>query len=201
MKLLARWACLALTLAGSTLAQTIDAPLGEPPAVSRTEQVARAFYDAFCAGDVATLERLYAPDVRFQDEIFSFQDRAGTMGMWRILLASEGARFRYELLSTQGETAKVRWLADYELFGRPIHNVIEATLTIREGRVVDHKDAFSWERWSRQAFPLGGLPTWGPVERTIKWGIRTALAWQVRSAARKAAPATPTPGLTGGLQR
>ena len=203
MTLLARWAFLALTLTGLTRAQTIDAPLGEPPRVSRSEQVARRFYDAFCVGDLATLEQLYAPDVRFKDEIFAFQDRAGTMGMWGILLKTEGAKFRYEFLSAEGETAKVRWLADYEVFGRPVHNVIEATLTIREGRIVEHRDAFSWERWSRQALPLGGLPTWGPAEHVIKFAIRTSLAWQVRAARKRAVeqPTPATPGLTGGLQR
>ena len=57
------------------LALLCGAAIASPKA---PEAVAREFYDAFCKGDTATMERLYAPDVTFQDEIFSFKDRAGT---------------------------------------------------------------------------------------------------------------------------
>lgn len=183
------------------------APTAEQRAAVATEAVARRFYDAFCAGDVATLERLYAPTVRFRDEIFSFDDRAGTMGMWRQLLApAAGKRFTYELLSADAGDATVRWVADYRfpLGGRPVHNVITARLVIADGLVVEHQDSFSWEAWSRQAFPLGRLATWGPVERLLKAGLRFGLAHQARQAAREAPAASAagpaeSPGFTGEL--
>lgn len=177
-----RWvpaALLALLLApAGLLAQSA-------PATRQTEQVARRFYDAFSRGELATLERLYAPEVAFQDEIFSFSEREGVMGMWAVLLPQ--ARVSWELLGVAGETATVRWEADYELFGRKVHNVITATLTVRGGQIVRHRDAFSWERWSRQALPLGGLPTWGPAERAIKAALRAAVGYQARKA-RQARP-------------
>jgi ketosteroid isomerase-like protein len=182
-----RHALLILALSTAAHAQAIDAPLGGD-ASSPTARVAREFYDAFCVGEIATLERLYAPDVTFHDEIFTFANRADTIGMWRVLL-TQGGRFSYELLGVEGEVATVRWLADYRLFGRPIHNVITARLTIRDGRIVDHLDSFSWAKWSRQAFPLGPIPTWGPIERAIKHVMRATLARQARAAAPP--PATP----------
>lgn len=147
-------------------------------------EVARRFYDAFCAGDAATLERLYHPQVRFRDEVFAFDDRAGTMGMWRLLVRKEaGARFRYELLGADGEVATVRWTADYRFpppDGSPVHNVITARLVVRDGLIVEHTDAFSWDAWSRQAFPwLHGASSWPGVKQALKWGIRTVLAMQV----------------------
>lgn len=89
---------LALT-AGAVHAQEVGGALGEPPGPAarptEAETVARRFYDAFVRGDTATMEGLYAPDVRFRDTIFSFNDRAGTMGMWSVLLdPASGGKFR-----------------------------------------------------------------------------------------------------------
>lgn len=207
---------LALALAGVSHAQPIDRPLGDqvaPQRPSETERVARTFYDAFVVGDVKTLERCYSPTVRFKDEIFSFDDREGTIGMWRVLTdPAGGAKFTYRVVSVEGEVATVNWLADYKLFGRPIHNDITARLVVRDGVIVEHTDSFSWASWSRQAFPLGKLSTWRPIERTLKFIMRTALGLQAKKAAEKAraaeaaatpAPSAPAPtrGVTGELTR
>lgn len=211
---------LVLALAGVSQAQPVDRPLGDQvatPTASVTERVARTFYDAFVVGDVKTLERCYSPTVKFKDEIFSFDDREGTIGMWRVLTDPAGsAKFTYRVVSIEGEVATVNWLADYKLFGRPIHNDITARLVIRDGVIVEHTDSFSWAKWSRQAFPLGKLSTWRPIEKTLKFVMRTALGFQAKKAAEKAraaeaaaaaaaapsAPAaTPTRGITGELNR
>ncbi|MBI3272445.1 MAG: nuclear transport factor 2 family protein [Planctomycetes bacterium] len=161
------------------------------PAASPRD-VARTFYDAFIKGDVATLQGLYAPDVKFRDEIFTFSDRAGTMGMWRVLVdPKSGGRFSYEILGADANTATVRWIADYKFpspkFGRKVHNVVTATLVVRNGRIVDHHDSFSWEKWSRQAFPLGALSSWPPVAKFLKMVIRGVLAKSAGSAPPPAA--------------
>lgn len=157
-------------------------------------EVARRFYDAFCAGDAATLEQLYHPQVKFKDEIFRFQDRAGVMGMWRLLTAKEaGAKFTYELLGVEGEVATVRWKADYKFpppDGNPVHNVITARLVVKDGLIVEHTDSFSWHRWSSQAFGLGPWVAWVTsvpgVKSLIKAVIRGTLAHQVAQAGKKA---------------
>ncbi len=207
---------LVLALAGVSQAQPIDRPLGDTSQTatpSETERVARTFYDAFVVGDVKTLERCYSPTVKFKDEIFTFDDREGTIGMWRVLTdPSGGAKFSYRVVSIEGEVATVNWLADYKLFGRPIHNDITARLVIRGGVIVEHTDSFSWANWSRQAFPLGRLSTWKPIEKTLKFVMRTALGFQAKKAAEKAraaeaaaapAPSAPAPtrGVAGELTR
>lgn len=212
MNLTARLGLLALLglvlLGPPALAQDPGLPL--PPRRGAGEDapgaVARRFYDAFCSSDFATMDRLYAPDVRFRDEIFTFADRAGTMGMWRVLLDPDGGgRFSYTLLGVSGEVATVRWIADYEFLGRPVHNEITARLVVRGGRIVEHHDAFSWDRWARQALPLGSLSTWGPVEHVIKAALRTGLAFQARrarsDASAPAAEPAPSRGMIDALPR
>lgn len=152
------------------------------PAATSTE-VVREFFDAFSNADakayerdMATLERLYAPDVKWKDTIFRFDDRAGTMGMWRILLArGADSKFSYRILSTDGDKVTVNWLADYKVFGRPVHNDVMATLVVRNGRIVAHEDVYSWEKWARQAFPLGGVSNIFPVKQIIMGGLNLFL--------------------------
>jgi ketosteroid isomerase-like protein len=202
----ATFAALALPLiigAGVARAQPADGPLGQAqvaPADTPAGRVATTFYRAFCTGDIATLERLYAPDVAFKDEIFTFTNRTDTIGMWRVLLApSGGGKFSAELLGVDGDVATVRWLADYKFpaTGRPVHNVVTARMVVRGGRIVDHHDSFSWPAWSRQAFPLGVVSTWRPVEWVIKASMRAILARSARAAneaaAKAAAQAAPAP--------
>lgn len=178
---------LLLVAAVPALAQEDGLPL--PSRAETPAAVARRFYDAFCAGDTATMERLYARDVRFKDEIFTFSDRDGTMGMWRVLLdPSGGGRFSYTLLGVERDTATVRWVADYRFLGRPVHNEITARLRVRDGRIVEHHDAFSWERWARQALPLGRFSTFAPIEHLIKAGLRVGL--KVRAATSRSQPAS-----------
>lgn len=181
---------LLLASAPAALAQDAGLPLPTRRAADEdaTGAIARRFYDAFCRGDVASMERLYAPNVRFKDEIFTFSDRAGTMGMWRVLVdPSSGGRFSYTLLGVEGETATVRWIADYEFLGRPVHNEITARLVIRGGQIVEHHDSFSWERWARQALPLGRFSSFGPIERVIKAGLRVGLRLRAASMSRQPA--------------
>lgn len=203
---------LALTFvltAGTLHAQEVGGALGldGPPPATRpgeAEAVARRFYDAFVKGDTSTMASLYAPDVRFRDAIFSFDDRKGTMDMWGVLLdPASGGKFRWELLGAEGETARARWIADYEVLGRPVHNVITATLTVRGGKIVRHVDDFSWDRWARQAFPLGSVSSWRPVKHVLQAGVRGALWFQVMKKRRAAAPAPVEPrrGLVDAVPR
>src|SRR5687767_4470737 len=69
------------------------APVRHAPVVERSEarEVVDAFYRAFVTKDFAGMESRYDAQVSFKDPIFEYEDRAGTMGMWRNLLgASQG---------------------------------------------------------------------------------------------------------------
>lgn len=85
-----------------------------------------------------------------------------------------------------------------------MHNVITATLTVRGGKIVHHHDDFSWDRWARQAFPLGPTSSWRPVKHVLQAGIRQVLKSQIakrQKAARAAAasPAAPRNGIAEAL--
>jgi uncharacterized protein len=189
---------LLLACSGTALAQ--EGEQQQQQQASDTERVARAFYDAFTTGDQATMERLYHPDVQFEDPIFAYSDRAGTMGMWRVLTdPASGGEFSYELLGVEGETATVFWQADYEVLGRPVHNEITATLIVRDGQITDHHDSFSWKRWARQALPLGPVSGWSGVSWLIKRTLRGVLQHTINKNERARAAEAEGPGIAGRL--
>jgi len=117
--------------------------------------------------------------VKWSDPILSFDDRSGTMGMWR-WEAAQHPKFSYELGAVTGDTVQVTWHADYKLNGNPIHNDVTATLTIDdEGKVVKHVDSYSWDKWSAQAFPsLHALSAWPFIQGAVKLGVAATLQFE-----------------------
>lgn len=144
----------------ATTAQTSGtAPIKDTSdfAAASPESVMKKFYEAFTSQRPADFEGLYAPDVKFKDAVFEYSDRKGTMKMWRAILANPKNTFRFEFDRVEGDVAYGRWVADYKLGSRPVHNEIETRMVIRDGKIVEHTDSFDWGKWVKQALPGGGL--------------------------------------------
>ena len=125
--------------------------------VPSARQVAEKFYAAFMGLQATQLGQYYAPNVRFKDAIFQYADRAGTLKMWgKILGAKPSPRIRYSVQKVSGDTVQGRWIADYVIFGNPVHNDITSTMVIRNGQILQHTDAFPFATWAAQAFGLKG---------------------------------------------
>jgi hypothetical protein len=153
--------------------------------MSDPKTVVEDFYAAFVARRHDDMEALYAPDVRFQDAIFAFTDRAGTMKMWRALLRPGGdATFQWTLDRVDGDVVHGNWVAHYRLGARPIVNRIASRMRVQGGRIVEHEDAFSWPTWAKQAFPLGPLVH----VPGVRWFLTRAIRRKVLGAPRAPAP-------------
>lgn len=142
-------------------------------AAASPKEVAERFYDAFVHARFDEMESLYADDVSFRDDIFRYQDRDGTMGMWRKLLEKPGkVKASYRFDRVEGNVAIGRWQADYEVFGRKVHNDIESRLTVVDGKIVAHKDDFDFAKWAGQALPIGHLAKLPGVKPLLSGLIR-----------------------------
>jgi SnoaL-like domain len=129
------------------------------------------FYDAFAKLDAATMQSLYAPTARFDDEAFSLKGPAQIGGMWRMLCEGvRGKGMAHWKLQTHNLTDhSVDWEADY-LFsatGRKVNNKIHAEFDFdNKGLIALHVDSFNFWRWSRQALGTPGLLLgWTPFLR------------------------------------
>jgi uncharacterized protein len=135
-----------------------------------SREVISRLYEAFALRDHVGMARCYTPDARFSDPVFT--DLRGTQvaAMWRMLCQrATDLRITYSDVSAVGNSGSAHWEAwyTYSATGRPVHNVIEAAFTFRDGRIATHRDHFGLYRWTRQALGTTGvLLGWTPFLRS-----------------------------------
>ena len=128
------------------------------------------FYQAFTDHDVDTMLSCYHENVRFSDPVFGDLDAEEVRAMWRMLLERGGK----DLSITFGEVkaddtyGSARWEAVYPFSktGRKVHNKIKATFVFKDHKIIDHKDHFSFWKWSAMALGIPGVFLgWSPFLR------------------------------------
>ena len=133
------------------------------------EQLIERFYAAFGARDGATMAACYTPDAVFSDPVFGELRGADPGRMWIMLTGrAQDLAITLESHSASGDTGEAHWLADYTFAatGRQVHNDVRARFVFRDGLIAEHRDAFSFYAWSRQALgPAGLLLGWTPILR------------------------------------
>lgn len=128
--------------------------------------VIRKFYAAFQRRDHAAMAAFYAPDATFSDPVFPALRGPAVGAMWR-MLCERGTDLRIEASGIEGDSThgRAHWEAWYTFSAtrRPVHNIITASFTFRDGLIQSHTDAFDLYRWARQALGLKGLLLgWAP---------------------------------------
>ncbi len=123
-------------------------------------------YAAFSRLDSDAMAACYAPDVQFDDEVFSLRGHAQVTGMWHMLCdvtQAKGAdvwKLVYSGIEADARSGKAHWEARYRFSttGRMVHNIIDGAFEFDEqGLITRHRDRFDFWAWSRQALGLPGL--------------------------------------------
>jgi uncharacterized protein len=150
----------------STRYATVDTQADMP---QPNADLIHAFYSAFQRRDAEAMGACYAPDVHFEDPVFTL-DGWRARAMWRMLCErGTDLRVTFADVAANGASGSARWEAWYTFSagGRPVHNVIRASFTFAGGRIVRHTDTFDFHRWARQALgPAGLLFGWTPPMRS-----------------------------------
>lgn len=143
-------------------------------------ELIRQLYEAMDRHDGDAMAKLYAPDARFRDPAFGELTGAEAGDMWRMLTGrSEDLRVELAERAADGDTGTARWIATYTFrTGRPVVNDIRAEFRFRDGKITEHRDSFSFWRWSRQALgPIGLALGWTPLLRAaVRKRARSDLA-------------------------
>ncbi len=134
------------------------------------EETVDRFYKALARCDAETMADCYADNAEFSDPAFPRLNAEQVRGMWRMLCSrSKDLRVEYVCRKLAHDHFQVQWDAWYTFSktGRPVHNRIQADIRLQDGKIVVHRDSFSFWRWSIQALGLSGLLLgWSPLLRT-----------------------------------
>lgn len=132
-----------------------------------TNTLIDTFYGGLTERDGEAMASCYHDSAVFEDPIFGELDVRDTRDMWRMLCASDtDLRLRYNVAESKEGSATVQWIADYTFTstGRSVTNEVTASLKFREGAIIDHRDHFSFWKWSHQALGIPGtLLGWTPM--------------------------------------
>ena len=132
-------------------------------------------YTAFAQLDADTMQRCYASDALFEDEVFKLVGQPEIGGMWRMLCEATKSKGRadwkleFSQVSAQGGKGSAHWDAHYRFSatGRLVLNRIDAEFEFdANGLITRHRDRFDFWAWSRQALGVPGLVLgWTPLFR------------------------------------
>jgi ketosteroid isomerase-like protein len=147
-------------------------------------QLIKQFYAAFARRDYQGMIECYAPDILFEDPVFTLQGKQ-VGAMWH-MLCERGEDLQVTLVRAHGHLASgdADWEARYTFSTskRPVHNILHAHFQFQDGKIVRHRDEFDFWRWSRMALgPTGLVLGWSPmvknkVRATAKSGLEKFIA-------------------------
>lgn len=121
--------------------------------------IAHQFYSAFQRLDAEAMVAFYHPGVFFEDPGFGPLHGEEAAWMWRMLCANaQDFKLRFEILEQSDALARVYWEADYTFSrtGRTVNNKITANMTLEDGLIKRHTDAFNLHKWAGQALGWQG---------------------------------------------
>jgi ketosteroid isomerase-like protein len=133
------------------------------------DELIQRFYAAFDRCDGDAMAACYTPDARFDDPVFPGLEGREPGEMWR-MLTSRATDLKIKLVEHEAgdETGSAHWIATYTFSqtGRPVVNDVRASFRFRDGLIAEHRDDFSFPKWSRQALGAPGLLLgWTPILR------------------------------------
>lgn len=143
--------------------------------------IVNTFYTSLAQRDGDAMAACYSEDIVFEDPAFG-ELRGGDAGdMWRMLCSSDtDLALEHHILESSDTVIRTNWIATYTFTatGNKVRNDIEATMTFRDGKIVDHRDHFDMWKWSGQALGLPGkLFGWAPPLRAkVRSGALDSLA-------------------------
>ncbi|MCW9015145.1 MAG: nuclear transport factor 2 family protein [Gammaproteobacteria bacterium] len=127
------------------------------------------FYQSFQELDAAGMAECYHFDVCFSDPVFRELRGQAAIAMWKMLCAQvQSFNLVYSDIEANEMTGSACWEARY-IFSRTereVHNVIESQFQFKDGKIIHHRDHFSFWKWSSMALgPAGLLLGWSPMLR------------------------------------
>jgi ketosteroid isomerase-like protein len=145
------------------------------------EEVIRRFYTAFQKLDYKTMNDCYSEDIVFNDPVFGILRGDEARYMWEMLCknALDLSLSFSNIQPVDEEYATCNWVATYTFSktGNKVVNKIKAFMKLKDGKIIEHSDAFRLSTWIGQALGWKGkLFGWmGWMKRKVQRGARKNL--------------------------
>jgi ketosteroid isomerase-like protein len=139
------------------------------------------FYTAFQKLDYQAMNSCYSDNIIFNDPAFGMLHGEEAKAMWEMLCtkAKDFSLTYSNIQSLDEEYATCDWVATYTFSqtGNKVVNHIKAFMKLKEGKIIEHSDAFRLSKWAAQALGWKGvLFGWmGWMQRKIKKSARVNL--------------------------
>ena len=132
--------------------------------MSDNKQVIERFYSAFQRLDYKTMNDCYSNDIIFSDPVFLTLKADEVKSMWEMLCknAKDFSLTFSDIELIDEEYATCKWVAKYTFSktGNKVTNNIKAFMRIKDGKIIEHSDAFQTKHMVRP----------GPgMERCMVW--------------------------------
>ena len=145
------------------------------------KQVIEKFYTAFQNLDYQTMNSCYSDDIVFSDPVFMLLKEDDVKAMWEMLCknAKEFSLTFSDIELLDDEYATCKWVATYTFSktGNRVVNNIKAFMKFKDGKIIEHSDAFRLSTWIGQALGWKGvLFGWtGFMKRAVQKNARKNL--------------------------
>ncbi len=125
------------------------------------KQIVERFYTSFAKLDATAMNNCYSDDIVFFDPVFGLLKNEEAKSMWKMLCKNaKGFSLTHgNIVSLDDEYVTCDWVATY-LFsatGKQVVNKVKANMRLQDGKIIEHSDAFSVHKWSKQAFGIIGV--------------------------------------------
>lgn len=149
--------------------------------MSINQQIIEKFYSSFQQLDAAGMNSCYSDDIIFSDPVFMILKGEEVKSMWAMLCknAKDFSLTFSDIELLDEEYATCKWKASYTFSatGRKVTNNIKAYMRFKEGKIIEHSDAFRLSTWLAQA--LGWKGVWfgwtGFMKRAVQKNARKNL--------------------------
>jgi ketosteroid isomerase-like protein len=119
------------------------------------------FYSAFQKLDHRAMKSCYSDDIVFNDPVFGLLRGDEARYMWEMLCtnAKDFSLTYSDIQLLDEEYATCKWTAKYTFSktGRPVVNNIKAFMKLKDGKIIEHSDAFRLSTWASQALGWKGV--------------------------------------------
>jgi ketosteroid isomerase-like protein len=124
------------------------------------KEIIKKFYDSFQKLDHEGMNNCYSEDIVFSDPVFGLLHGDEVRYMWEMLCknAKDFSLTYSDIVLLDDEYATCKWTARYTFSqtGKKVVNNVKAFMKLKEGKIIEHSDAFRLSTWAAQAFGFKG---------------------------------------------